>query len=109
MILLAIFLYFFSKGIVFYHSFFAISRRAYYIANIDPIRNRFFSRMIEYCIILISSPLVGFSTLHLENANEMMLAAFRNTADKFSSRENAKNFLRAAEEIWEEEMKKEKS
>lgn len=106
---LAIFLFFFSRGIVFYHSFFSISKRAFYVANIDPIRNRFLTRMIEYCIIILSSPLVGFSSMHLENANEMMLAAFKNTADKFSSRENAKNFLRAAEEIWQEELKKEKS
>ncbi len=109
LILGAIFLYFFSRGIVFYHTFFSITSRAYYIANIEPIRARFIIRTLEKIIVLVSSPIVGFGAMHIENANDMMLNAFRNTANKFSDRENARNFLKAAEEIWEEQLKKEKA
>lgn len=102
-------LFLFCRGIVFYHSFFSISRHAYYIANIEPIRNRFFVRILEYTLILVSSPIVGFSAMKVENANEMMLAAFKNTASMFSNPENARNFIKAAEELWEKELSKEKS
>lgn len=102
-------LYLFSRGIVFYHSFFSISRHAYYIANIEPIRSGLIGRMIEYVLIFISSPIVGFSVMNVENANEMMLTAFKNTASKFSNPENARNFMKAAEELWEKELAKEKA
>lgn len=104
----SIILFFFCRGIIFYQSFFSITKHAYYIANIEGIKDSLKSRIIELFVILISSPMIGITVMNPANANEMMLNAFKNVASKFSNKENARNFLQAAEELWEKELAKEK-
>jgi hypothetical protein len=94
----------FARGLVFYHAFFSMSRAAYTIAGIEAIPSGALARCREWAWIVVSAPLVGLTVLSPESARETMQQAMENTAARFSSRDNARTFLRIAHELVDREL-----
>jgi energy-coupling factor transporter transmembrane protein EcfT len=101
-------LYFTARGLVFYQTFFSISKRAFYMAKIAPEKRNFLGSIVSFLIMIFTAPIIGITLFNADALDKIMRGSLLNVANRFSDRQNASNFTEKAMELWEKDFEKEK-
>lgn len=110
-IIYSILLYFLSRTIVWYWTYYSINRIASREAAIQKRSKSFVTFVIimaiEITLMVVLSPIIGLLLTNFNNADTAMRSSIQKTATSISDPEASSIYLRVAMSLWDKEVEKE--